>query len=172
MDKASGTGFLNQLVNFCWTILCFASFVVYWNLTASLFVLFSFLALSLLAGFVPLKTLQLSTDHKFYEHLGVKMVRKFVQNGELINRLKRSRLPNHKVIKNQDDALGYLKTAAMYEKYHFICFVFFLLFSIHAAYNQRFGFFMLMILSNFLYNICPMLLQQYNRVRISRLFTR
>lgn len=95
------------------------------------------------------------------------MVRKFVQNGDLVNRLFKNEID--KTSKNKNFAEKYLKTILMYEKYHVICFIFFGFSGIYAAYKQEFVYFSLIMISNVLYNICPVILQQYNRARIVRL---
>jgi hypothetical protein len=94
---------MNQLVNFFWTILCFIPVICFW-LNADLSVLYIFIAISILSLLLPARLLQLSNRPRFYERLGIKLVRKFVQNGEYINLLVRKFKPGHKIISNKTQA--------------------------------------------------------------------
>ncbi|WP_374756104.1 glycosyl-4,4'-diaponeurosporenoate acyltransferase CrtO family protein [Dyadobacter frigoris] len=111
----------------------------------------------------------MSNIPQYYEKPGVKWIRKFVQNGDLVNRLFKKDNTIDTTIKNKNYAEKYLKTVSMYEKYHVICFVFFCLSGIFAIFKHKFVYFILIMAGNILYNLCPVILQQYNRARILRL---
>lgn len=119
--------------------------------------------------FIPLRFLQLSNNPNFYARTGVKFVRKFVQNGDYINRFIRKRNPTHGAIKNKENAVAYLKTTAVAEVYHLFCLVFF---TLTISYTLMLGHYLIAAitaLTNVLYNIYPILLQQYNRARIAKI---
>lgn len=159
---------MNQAINFFWTILSFLPVIGFW-LTADLVTCYIFLGISIICLFIPAKLMQPSDRPKFYEKLGVKFIRKFVQNGEYLNKLARKSKPNHKIVNNKASALRYIKSVAMYERYHFLCFVFFLLTAVYAVVQTNYPSALVITLANIFYNICPIVLQQYNRARISKL---
>ncbi|HTN05958.1 hypothetical protein [Agriterribacter sp.] len=59
-----------------------------------------------------------------------------------------------------------------YERFHFIVWVFMLAASVYALLQFDYWWTLTFIISNILYNICPMFLQQYNRIRIEMLIKR
>jgi hypothetical protein len=153
---------MNQVINFFWTILCFAPVVTYWLRIGDLTACWYFIGLSFVGLLIPAKWLQLSRNPKTYERLGAKLIRKFVQNGDYAKRGAR-------VISNKSNALLYGKTILTYEKFHFLCLLFFLFTGIYAILFEQYLLAVLIFLANVIYNIYPMLLQQYNRARIFRL---
>jgi len=162
---------INQFINFFWTILCFIPVLIYWFGNYSywlyVFILFS-LIIALLPGSI-FRHFQLSSNRKFYERLGVKFIQQFVQNGTLINRTIRKNNPDYKLIKDRAQAQQYLNTINMYERYHVLCFVFFTLTFIHALISQRYIIAVLVLVANIIYNVCPILIQQYNKLRVMRI---
>lgn len=159
---------MNQAINFFWTILCFIPVVAFW-LGADLFWLYVFIGVSMISLLLPARVLQLSGNPKFYEGLGVKFIRKLVQNGEYANRLIRKANPRYKLIKDKAHAAQYMRTIIMYERYHFMCFIFFLLTAVYAFIDRYYGFFAFIIMADLVYNVSPILLQQYNRARVLKL---
>jgi hypothetical protein len=159
---------MNQAINFFWTIICFIPVIAFW-MDADTFWLYIFIGVSVVSLLLPAKLLQLSNDPKFYEGLGVKFIRKLVQGGDYANKLIRRKDPQYKLIKNKASVAQYMRTIIMYERYHFLCFIFFLLTAAYALIHLHYGFFMLIILANIIYNVCPILLQQYNRARVLKL---
>ncbi|MFA6084948.1 hypothetical protein [Mucilaginibacter sp.] len=160
---------MNQAVNFFWTILCFAPIIGFWFTANSILLCFILIGISVASQVFPARHLQLSNDPKFYEGLGVKQIRKFVQNGELINKFIRKNNPQYKVIKGKTNAVKYMQTIVMYERFHLICFIFFLLTAVYAVIAAQYAFALIIIIANIIYNICPILLQQYNRARLAKL---
>jgi hypothetical protein len=159
---------MNQAINFFWTIICFIPVIAFW-MDADTFWLYIFIGVSVVSLLLPAKLLQLSNDPKLYEGLGVKFIRKLVQGGDYANKLIRRKDPQYKLIKNKASVAQYMRTIIMYERYHFLCFIFFLLTAAYALIHLHYGFFMLIILANIIYNVCPILLQQYNRARVLKL---
>jgi hypothetical protein len=159
---------MNQVVNLFWTIVCFIPLITYWSITGHLLWCFIFIGISVLSQALPFGRLQLSSNPRFYESLGVKFIRKFVQHGEYINKLYRKAQPHYRVVKDKAGAAQYMKTIMMYERFHFMCFVFFLSTAVHALISSHYMLFIIIFIANVMYNIYPMLLQQYNRARIAR----
>ena len=162
---------INQFVNFFWTVLCFIPVLTYWfgNYTCWLYIFFLFsLIFALLPG-VVFRRFQLSRNRKFYERLGVKFIRQFVQNGTFVNRAIRKNNPEYKLIKDRTQARQYLNTINMYERYHLLCFIFFALTFIHSLINQRYITAVLILVVNVIYDVYPILIQQYNKLRVMKI---
>jgi hypothetical protein len=162
---------INQFINFFWTILSFIPIFDYW-LGKDITWLYAFVLFSLIPAVLPnnfFRHFQLSSNSKFYERLRVKFIQRFVQNGTFINRVIRKKNPDYKIIKDRVEARKYLGTISMYERYHVFCFIFFGLTFGHALYGQRYVAAFLILLVNAIYNICPILIQQYNKLRVMRL---
>ncbi|RYU90782.1 hypothetical protein EWM62_09055 [Mucilaginibacter terrigena] len=161
---------MNQAINFFWTILCFIPVVGFWIGAGAMQLLYLLIFISFLSLVIPARLLQLSNNPKFYEGFGIKFIRKFVQNGELANRLLRKKDPQYKLIKDKAHAAQYMRTIVMYERFHFLCFTFFLLTGVYAVISRQYAFFAIILIANVVYNVCPILLQQYNRTRVLRLY--
>jgi hypothetical protein len=162
---------INQFVNLFWTALCFIPVIIYW-MDESTFWLYAFILFSLIFALLPgsiFQYFQLSSSTAFYERLGVKFVQKFVQNGTYVNRAIRKNNPEYKLIKDHTQARQYLNTINMYERYHLLCFIFFSLTFVHALISQRYLAAALLLVVNTIYNVCPILIQQYNKLRVMRI---
>jgi hypothetical protein len=114
-----------------------------------------------------LNRLMLSSSRKFYERVGVKFIRKFVQNGDAVKSMVNNR--NRFIINGVFQAQQYLKTIAMYERFHWVCFTFFLLTAIRCFFNGYFKLGLAISATNVLYNLSTILLQQYNKIRIKKI---
>lgn len=148
---------LNQLLNIGWTILGFSPVYYFWSLHGIAWPFYTLLLISFTALILPEKLyskLKISNDLRVYRRLGVKIVRRFAQDGNF---------QPGKGIK------GYLNKIRMFERYHFCCLIFFQASSVYACYFEEFFLAFLIFFCNILYNVFPMLLQQYNRIRIIRL---
>mgnify|MGYP003578392111 CR=1 FL=1 len=167
---------LNQIINLFWTILAFAILGVYWTQyfeeQRSPLVLIISILVSVLIYAIPtrwLRKLTISNDKKMYERIGVKLLLYVVQNGTLVNRIQRKYYKKSGIIRNRKLVQDYLKTIVMQEKFHYCCFTLFLLSAISAFSTGKPGIALLIMLCNILYNVYPILLQQYNRLRIKKL---
>jgi hypothetical protein len=175
MINKFNTLMLNQLINFSWTILSFSLIGWYWGVYfaehKSPIILITIVAFSMIVFLLPGKwfdALALSQDRKPYERLGLKFFRNFVQDGTLVNRYLKKRNKDFVMIRNRQEAVIYLQTIAIRERFHYCCLVLFSITSICAIIDGRIGLGLLIFLSNILYNVYPILLQQYNRLRINR----
>jgi hypothetical protein len=167
---------LNQIINLFWTLLSFATVVVYWGQyfaeKRSPLILIVSVVISILIYAIPtrwLRKLTISNDKKMYERIGVKLLLYVVQNGTLVNRIQRKYYKKPGIIHNRKQVQDYLKTIVMQEKFHYCCFTLFLLSAISAFSTGKPGVALLIMLCNILYNVYPILLQQYNRLRIQKL---
>jgi hypothetical protein len=161
---------LNQFINFFWTILCFAPVLMFWINDGINLYFYSSIVIALIFGILPekiLNRLMLSSGRKFYERFGVKFIRKFVQNGDAVKSMTNNR--NRFIINGVFQAQQYLKTIAMYERFHWVCFTFFLLTVIRCFFTGNFKLGLAISAANVVYNLCTILLQQYNKIRIKKM---
>ncbi len=164
---------VNQLISFSWTVLCFTPVLWYWIKEGLNLNFYLSVAAALIVGILPekiLNVLTVSSKRKFYEKLGVKFIRKFVQNGDVARIMSDTR--DRFIIRGVSQAQRYLNTIAMYERYHWICFTFFLLTTIYCFYTGDWKPGMLILAANVLYNLTSILLQQYNKTRIRKITRR
>lgn len=159
----------NAIPNFLWTIIHLAPSVIYcWKYTASLWTYIG-LGGSFLLAFLPaglLKRLQLSKDTAVYKKIGIGIIRKYSQDGDLINRLLRKQYPAYRVIEGAGAIPAYISKTYMAERFHLMMLVFMGFVSVWALSEQRWGWALLIMVNNVLYNLYPMFLQQYNRIRL------
>jgi hypothetical protein len=137
--------------------------------------LYAFIVISLIPAMLPQKyiiSFQLSSSTQFYKRIGVKFILRFVQDGILAKQLTHNNNPEDRKIKSLEQAGKYLSTIMMYERFHLTCFAFFVITSIHSALTHQYWMAALIFLVNIIYNVCPLLLQQYNKLRVQRLFKR
>ncbi len=162
---------LNQIINLFWTILCFAPVFLFWykeGIASSYF--YISLGVALLFAFLPenfFYKLALSADNKTYERYGIKFIRKFVQNGDIVN--SKTKSISASSMKSKAHAHQYLKTIAMYERFHWVCLIFFLLTGVYGFVTGHFLLAFSIFIANILYNLIPIFLQQYNKIRIGKI---
>ncbi len=167
---------LNQIINFFWNTLSFGIFGVYWGgylaeqrspLVLAVFVVFSITPCTIPASWID--KFAISEDKKTYERIGVRMLLYFVQNCLLVNYMQKKHQKKPGLIHNRTQAEDYLKTIRMQERFHYCCFILFTLSICSAFLTQKPGMALLILLCNITYNVYPILLQQYNRIRINSL---
>lgn len=161
---------INHIINFFWTLLAFYPVLDYWYHTGINNWFIVSIVISTLIGFAPGKfyrQLHFSKRRSFYENLGVKIIRKFVQNGDLVKKVQTEK--DSTIIKDVASAKRYLLTLEMYSRFHWVCFCFFSLSSFHAIFTGRILTSLVILLANLLYNFSAILLQQYNKMRIDKI---
>jgi len=165
----------NGLVNLFWSVLSLFPIYVYCDAYVRPFWLYAAGAISVVVLFLPRKLLnkmQVSNNPAVYHRLGVHWVNQFTQNGAFINRLIRRWYPHYKVVNNTRQAaqLHYRKTY-MYERFHYLLLSFFTCITLYALLQQQFTWAFIVLLTNILYNIYPVLLQQYVRLKLAPFVT-
>lgn len=154
----------NMILNLFWTTVCYVPVVILWYQHYHPTILFASLVVSLLPVLVPARyfnLLQISRRRRFYESLSIKSLLSWTQDGRLVSTLaKRKNQHTRASHKN------YKSKIAMYEKYHMICLVFFLVNFVYAIYQQAFLISLLIFITNIIYNVIPILIQQYNKLRL------
>jgi cell division protein FtsW (lipid II flippase) len=164
----------NQLINFGWTILAFAPVGYFCYVAMPLHWLYAFLAVSSLSFLLPasfFRAIQLGNTTSIYHKLGLRTVRKYTQDGILVNRLIREKEAAYNPVRTSS-VQSHLSRAAANERFHGAVFVFFLLTTIYALAGGHWGWAAVLTISNLVYNVYPILLQQYNRIRFRQLADR
>jgi hypothetical protein len=167
--KTSGPVLFNSIINLFWTILAFLPIVMFWIKYPDTTTLWVSIALSL-----PLiavsesasRKLQLSDKRKFYERLGVKFAQSLSQNGKLVNALiKRTGHADHYVVRTRNDLRRYRTHILGYQRFHLACLIFFFIGMIRALILGASDFFIGILIMNVVYNVYPLLIQQFNTLR-------
>ena len=133
--------------------------------------LWGFLAVSLSAYAWPaawLRRLQLASSARAYRRLGVPALGYFTQQGALVNSLLRRRYPGYRGLVGRRDVARLLSTTYQQERFHWAGLVFFLLISFYVGARGQLGWALALLLLNMGYNLYPIWLQQYLRVRLGR----
>ncbi len=164
----------NQLVNLLWSVLCIGplAYYCYYNLAPAW--LYAFLIVSFIPFLLPkvfFDRIQLSTSTKAYGRLGIRIVRKFTQDGDLINHWLQLKFPGYSPAKRVS-LQQHVVRSYINEKFHVGCCLFFLLSSLYAVRQGHWGWVVSILMSNLIYNLYPILLQQYNRIRLTQLIQR
>jgi hypothetical protein len=163
--------FYNSVPNVFWSAVSFLPISLFCYQRMDRVWLCVFGAASLLAYVLPvscLRRLELSSKPDVYRRLRVHWVNRFVQHGTLVNRLLRQRNPRYRRIRSRAAALSLVRATYHQERFHWAIFLLFLLSSIYAVVNSYAGWALLIMLSNVIYNLYPIWLQQYIRMRLRR----
>lgn len=162
----------NIVPNLFWSVIGFGPVGIFCYLKMNLLWIFIFLIVSLFILALPKSVLdyfRLGKTTHIYKKAGVDIVQKLAQNGDLVNALIRKRFPDYRIIYNRDSVRKYVGQTYYLEKIHYIFLSFFLFTSIFALIDGYFLWSATILLSNMLFNVYPILLQQYNRLRLSKI---
>jgi hypothetical protein len=165
----------NQFINVFWSLLSLGPLGVFCYAHLELKWLWIFLGLSLPVILLPAAfydAIQWSQRVSDYERIGIRFVRKFTQDGDLMNRWVRKREPGYRTFDNsrRSGQLAQLvQKAYIIEKIHFAMLLFFLYTALYALARGYTGWAIALAAANILFNVYPNLLQQYNRMRIRRI---
>ena len=163
--------FYNAVPNVFWSLLGFAPVSIFCYRFMERMCLWAFVAISLLVIIVPaskLRHLELSSAATAYRRLGVYWVNGLVQDGSLVNQLLRRTYPEYRRMRSRTDSLYLLQNTYVQERFHWTMLLFFLLSSLYGITHGHPGWALLITISNVVYNLYPIWLQQYIRVRLNR----
>ncbi len=166
---------LHQLINIFWTVLAFAPIIAFWLAAGLNIVFYLLLTLSLCVLFLPdriYRQIQMSDHIRDYEKLWLKTFRKFTQEGDYVQQLIARGQGTLRMSRTKRNFINYGKTIAIYERYHLLCMVFFLVSAIYAIVLTNLAIALLITIANIIYNVMPLLLQQHNRLRIAKMLER
>ncbi len=165
----------NQLINFFWSVLAFAPIVYFCYLYLPLNLLYIFTGISCLVIFIPeslLNKIQLSRSTQVYNRIGIRFIKKYTQDGDLVNRYIKNKHPKYKYVASKDSIKKLIGKSYMNEKFHYLVFIFFICISIYAFMLGLVTWGIFINIANIIYNLYPIFLQQYNRIRINALLKR
>lgn len=164
-------GLYNLLLNLFWSALSFVPLCIFCYERVENSFLFLFIGLSLLPALLSHSTidkLQLAKSTKTYKKLGVSLIQHVSQSGVFINYLIRRQYPSHKVVRRERRSIeALLKQTYFFEKFHITGLVFFCLNSIYALGKGLVGWALFLTSINLVYNVYPILLQQYIRLKLA-----
>lgn len=103
---------------------------------------------------------------RLYEALGVRLFRYFVPDGDLSNRWRRRREPNHRIIANRRAAEAFVRRTELSEKSHLVLLSMGILSAAFALQLGWRGWALYLGVGNVLVNLYPVLLQRYTRARL------
>jgi hypothetical protein len=160
----------NMIPNVVWSVINLVPIAIYCYNLVDPRSLYIFIAVSIIPGFFPnsfYDRIQIAGTTRIYKKLGVNFINKVAQNGAIINRLIKKKFPGHKMIIHDRSSINeLLKQTYLFEKFHFIMFVFFILVTVYALVRNHFYWALIILVTNVLYNIYPNLLQQYIRLKL------
>jgi hypothetical protein len=163
--------FYNAVPNMLWSGLSLVPLVVFCYQHVARPWLYGFCAISLLAYAWPtawLRHLQLSARPAVYRRLRVPALNHLTQHGTLVNRLLRHRYPQYQYLSPRANLAKLVRTTYHMERFHWAMLVYFLLTTGYAVALGYWGWAGLLTLLNVGYNLYPIWLQQYLRVRLGR----
>ncbi|NML66101.1 hypothetical protein HHL22_12880 [Hymenobacter sp. RP-2-7] len=164
--------FYNAVPNVLWSVLSLVPMVVFCYQHVARPWLYGFVALSLLAYAWPtawLRHLQLSTRPAVYRKLRVPVLNHFTQHGTFVNRLLRRRYPQYQYLPLRANLAKVVRTTYHLEQFHWVMLVYFLLTTGYAVALGYWSWVGVLTLLNVGYNLYPIWLQQYLRLRLRRL---
>ena len=161
--------FYNAVPNVFWSVLSLVPLCVFCYQHMARPWLYGLLAVSLLAYALPaswFRYWQLSSKPAPYRKLRVPLVNRFTQHGDFVNRLIRHQYPNYRHVRHRASAAALRSTSYHQERFHVVLFLFFLLSCFYAAAHGHWKWAGILALINVGYNLYPIWLQQYLRVRL------
>lgn len=171
LKKAAQTlAWYNMIPNLFWSALNLAPVSIYCFSLLNPATCYIFLALSSCAIFLKhsfLNKIQAGETTRFYRRLGVHHINKVAQNGAFINSLVKKKFPGHKVVTvNRSSVAALIRQTYVFEKFHWILFLFFGFTTIDAVIKGYWIWTAILVVTNLAYNIYPNLLQQYIRLKL------
>jgi hypothetical protein len=131
--------------------------------------LYGSIGVSLLVYAIPkawFRHWQLSVWPVAYQRLGVPVAGHLAQHGSLVNKLVRRHYPQYRRARGRQSVAGLLSNTYHMERFHVAALLFFLLCSIAAATQGHWGWAVGLVVLNISYNLYPIWLQQYLRLRL------
>ncbi|MGB4773288.1 MAG: hypothetical protein WBP58_17620 [Chitinophagaceae bacterium] len=153
-----------------WALLVFTPLTIYLFRYAGSMFIWVCSTIAVLLMMVPgrvYKFFQLSSDPRYYERLGVLVINNITQHGQWVNGLIRKIQPGTRM-HHLRSAKTIRANMEMFEKFHYGCLFMFTSCMVHAVLNSAWGWSLFFVVSNLLFNIYPILIQQYLRIRLAK----
>lgn len=161
---------INQGINLIYTIIFCYPIVLFWFRFYQPQSLLVVLGISMIIFLIPTKLfiyIQLSKSRTFYESLAIDRFQYLTQQGKFAKRIINYFLIKETFRFHKKSITNFKNQIMIFESYHFACLIFFLGSSICAFSMKEYIFTVVIFIANVLYNIIPILIQQYNKTRIS-----
>jgi len=165
----------NQTVNVFWSLLCLGPLGYFCYIHLELKWLWIFLSFSLPVILLPVSfydAIQWSRRTGDYERIGIRFLRRFTQDGDLVSKRLRRRDPGYRTFDKPAKLGQLLKQTYVFERVHLAMLLFFLYTAIYALDRGLTAWALGLTAANILFNIYPNLLQQYNRLRLRQIANR
>ena len=164
----------NMIPNLVWSLLSLipVGYFCYTLMPPKL--VYIFLVISLVGYVLPLSfynAIQIK-NLNFLRKTGVPIAQKYAQNGTVINRAIKKKFPEYKLLYNKRTIESQYRKTYFFEKFHFAMLLFFLLTAMFALVQSYYVWALIIMIANIIYNIYPILLQHYTRLRIKLLLKR
>lgn len=168
MTRIVGT--INLLLNLFWSVLAFLPACVFCYRWVANDLLFLFLGISVLPFFLPrsfFDKLQIANHASPYKKLGISFIQYLTQNGKLANFFIRKRYAGYKVVRSETKSIErLLNQSYINETFHYTALLFFCFLTGFALANGLLWWAFLFGATNLFYNVYPILLQQYIRIKL------
>jgi hypothetical protein len=165
----------NMIPNLIWSIVNLTPIFIFCLTRIELKLIYIFLAISAVPLFLKnsfINRLQIGRTTRIYKKLGVHLVNKVSQNGDIINNLLKKKFPQHRILTPGRQSVSRLiDQTYVFEKFHLLLFLFFSFITGYAMYCGYWFWALVILITNIAYNIYPAFLQQYIRLKLA-LFNR
>lgn len=105
---------------------------------------------------------------RLYELLGVREFRRFVTDGDFINRHRRRADPDFRLVRDRRSAREFIARTMLAERGHIVWLLAGALTAAWALHVELLGWAIFLTVGNLIVNLWPMMLQRYTRARIER----
>ncbi|WCT11931.1 hypothetical protein [Mucilaginibacter jinjuensis] len=160
----------NMALNVIWSALAFVPVFCFCYTLLAGNLLYTFMLIGIVPIFLPnafFNKIQLGSTPVIYKKLGVISVNKLAQNGGFVNKLIRRKYPQYKAVLYQRSSINKLLAQTyINEKFHYSMLVFFALLMVYALIKAYRGWAAALFIINIAYNVYPILLQQYIRLKL------
>ncbi|MDB5246635.1 MAG: hypothetical protein JWQ40_1029 [Segetibacter sp.] len=164
-----------MLPNIAWSIVHLTPVVIFCFQALPVSLVYLFSAVSILPYFFPnshFNRFVIGRSAGFYKKIGIGLIQKYTQDGPVIYRLIRKKFPGYKVLDGKKEMKKQLSKTYFFEKFPAALLLFFLLATWYALVHNQTGWAVIITINNVFYNVYPILLQQYIRLRIYALISR
>lgn len=163
----------NMVPNLLWSVLGLGPIAVFWYTYINITLLLVFVGISIFPVFLSpsfIDRMQVAKRTTFHKKLKLDLVQRLSQNGEIVNKWIRKKYPTYKVFRRDQKMIKSLsRQTYVFEKFHLMLFVFFLLTCLYAFSKGLFVWAAIIFILNVVYNVYPILLQQLIRQKLTLL---
>lgn len=159
------------MISLFWTIIAFSPICVFWwteGLNSMFWILLGISIFPVFIKYSIYESFQLSQNKKVYQQIGIPFFQQFTQRGKLSKKTTTLFKKKSKTF-SKEDLARFKQEIIGYEIYHYCCLLFFIETSIYALSKSQYLFCVSIVITNIFYNVIPILIQQFNKVRIERI---